>query len=199
MIDNIQERIEVLERCLNDANPQDEKMAEMIEFATSRQISLSRLENEWRQFGQKSNKLNKLAEKLNEKIKAKQEELPVLTFVRYNFLLKEILDAYWEFFHNKNGEEALKKIFGDFVKLWKNQDWTNFEFHRNQKSEFYVMVETLKHVIQSLIKASLGVNALSEEEISAFNLGDIMPQESETTLTFLASIKKWDYVYRKLA
>jgi hypothetical protein len=61
------------------------------------------------------------------------------------------------------------------------------------------MVETLKHVIQSLIKASLGVNALSEEEISAFNLGDIMPQESETTLTFLASIKKWDYVYRKLA
>jgi len=199
MIDSIQERIEVLERCLNDPNPQDEKIAEILELANSRQISLSQLETEWKLFGQKSNKLNKLAEKLKEKIKAKQEELPVLIFVRYNFLFKELLDSYWEFFHNKNGKEALKKIFGDFVKLWKNQDWTNFEIHQNQKSEFYVMVETLKHLIQSLIKTSLGVNALSEEEISAFNLGDIIPQESETTLTFLASIKKWDYVYRKLA
>jgi hypothetical protein len=199
MIDSIQERIEVLEKCLNNANPQDEKMAEMIEFANSRQISLIQLKDEWRRFEQKTNNLNKLDEKLKEKIEEKQEELPVLIFVRYNFLLKNILDSYWEFFNNKNGKEAIKRIFEDFVKVWKNKGQTDFEFYQNQKSEFYVMVETLKHVIQSLIKASLQVNALSQEEIKAFNLGDITPQESEAMLTSLASTKKWDYVYRKLA
>ncbi|NET70826.1 MAG: hypothetical protein F6K62_07655 [Sphaerospermopsis sp. SIO1G2] len=61
------------------------------------------------------------------------------------------------------------------------------------------MVESLKHLLQSLIKCSLRSNAFTESEINAFNLGDITPQESEAMLISLASTKKWDYVYRKLA
>jgi hypothetical protein len=60
-------------------------------------------------------------------------------------------------------------------------------------------LETQKHLLQTLIKASLRVNALTEEEINTFNLGDITPQVSETMLISLASTEKWDYVYKKLA
>ena len=42
----VQEKIEVLKRCLNDAKPQDEKMAGMLRFANIRQISLIQLINE---------------------------------------------------------------------------------------------------------------------------------------------------------
>lgn len=199
IIDSIQERIEVLERCLNDADPQDEAMAEILELANSRQISLSQLKEEWISFREKANKLHKIDYKLREAIETKQEKLQVLIFIRYNFLLKEILDSYWIFFDKKHSKEDIKKLFRDFVKVWKNNDLTYFEFHQNQKSDFYIMVETLKHIMQSLIKASLRINALTQEEINAFNLGDITPQESEAMLISLASTKKWDYVYRKLA
>ncbi|MFO0140361.1 MAG: hypothetical protein ACK513_02925 [Aphanizomenon sp.] len=192
MIDNIQERIEVLERCLNDANPQDEAMAEMLELANIRQISFSEFKEEARQMLYLLQKFLKLDKKLKEQ--EKQGDLSILLFVRYNFLFKEIIDNYWNFFQTKKGRKLFKAIFMLWEKTYK-------EFPRIRqfnKNEIYIILETLKNILLSVIEISLKINVLTEEQVN-FNIEDITPKESETTLTFLASIKKWDYVYRKLA
>ncbi|MEA5553553.1 hypothetical protein VB713_21670 [Anabaena cylindrica UHCC 0172] len=198
MIDSIQERIEVLERCLNNANSQDEAIAEMIELANNRQLSLSQLSEENRKFGNKLNRFNKLRQALNEKVN--KDQLAVLLCVRCNFALKEIVDIYWYLLLKKDSIEILIELTKNFVEIF-NQIKINSrcELELDIKNELYIIVESLKHLIQSLIKASLQVNALSEEEINAFNLGDITTQESEAMLISLASTEKWDYVYRKLA
>ena len=192
MIDGIQERIEVLERCLNNPNSQDEAVAEILELANSRQISLSQLSKENRKFSDKLNRFNKLRQALNEKVN--KNELAILLCVKCNFSLKEIVDIYWDFLLKKDRIEILIELTKNFVEIF-NQ----IKIDSGCENELYIVVESLKHLIQSLIKASLQVKALSEEEISAFNLGDITPLESETMLTSLASTEKWDYVYRKLA
>ncbi|AFZ26146.1 hypothetical protein Cylst_4036 [Cylindrospermum stagnale PCC 7417] len=196
MIDSIQERIEFLERCLNDANPQDEAMAEIIELANSRQISLSQLKEEARQMLYLLHKFLKLDKKL--KAKEQQDDLSLLLFVRYNFLYKEIMDKYWDFFQNEKGREAVKAITlslgKSYIKLKKE-----FDSRDAQKDELYIIVETLKHLIQSVITVVLNINILTEEKVNALNLNTSISQESETTLTFLASMKKWDQVYRNLA
>jgi len=192
IIDSIQERIEVLERCLNDANPQDEAMAEMLELANIRQISFSEFKEEARQMLYLLQKFLKLDKKLKEQ--EKQGDLSILLFVRYNFLFKEIIDNYWNFFQTKKGRKLFKAIFMLWEKTYK-------EFPRIRqfnKNEIYIILETLKNILLSVIEISLKINVLTEEQVN-FNIEDITPQESETTLTFLASIKKWDYVYRKLA
>ncbi|MBH8571959.1 hypothetical protein I8752_02705 [Nostocaceae cyanobacterium CENA369] len=195
-ISSIQERLEILEKCLNNANIQDEAMAKILELANSRQISLGQLREEFRQFLQKFNKLTELADKFN--LKVEQGEIVVLLFVRLNFLLKEIVDQYWEFFLDEDSKEVLKGLTvtstNFYMEIKKNTDLKNF-----QKDDSYIVLETLKHVILSLIKASLRVKALSEQEVNALNLGDITPQESETMLTSLASTQKWDWVYKNLA
>jgi uncharacterized coiled-coil protein SlyX len=61
IIDSIQERIEVLEKCLNDANLQDEAMAEILELVNSLQISLSQLEDELKQLIDKLDRVTKLS------------------------------------------------------------------------------------------------------------------------------------------
>ncbi|PPJ65142.1 hypothetical protein [Cuspidothrix issatschenkoi] len=199
MINSIQERIEVLERCLNDANPQDEAVADMIELSNSRQVSLSQLTEEFRQFREKFLRSIKLCEIFIEK--GTQGQVVPLAFVRYNFLEKEIVEKYWDFFIRVFKIETIKKQtiqWIDIYQLTKNED----EFGGDKTVEkyvLYILLETQKHLLQTLIKASLRVNALTEEEINAFNLGDITPQESEAMLISLASTKKWDYVYRKLA
>ncbi|MFN5592164.1 MAG: hypothetical protein ACK482_01715, partial [Aphanizomenon sp.] len=109
IIDSIQERIEVLERCLNDANPQDEAMAEMLELANIRQISFSEFKEEARQMLYLLQKFLKLDKKLKEQ--EKQGDLSILLFVRYNFLFKEIIDNYWNFFQTKKGRKLFKAIF----------------------------------------------------------------------------------------
>ncbi|HCQ21187.1 hypothetical protein RI030_16525 [Aphanizomenon flos-aquae NRERC-008] len=192
IIDSIQERIEVLERCLNDANPQDEAMAEMLELANIRQISFSEFKEEARQMLYLLQKFLKLDKKLKEQ--EKQGDLSILLFVRYNFLFKEIIDNYWNFFQTKKGRKLFKAIFMLWEKTYK-------EFPRIRqfnKNEIYIILETLKNILLSVIEISLKINVLTEEQVN-FNIEDITPKESETTLTFLASIKKWDYVYRKLA
>jgi hypothetical protein len=195
-ISSIQERLEILEKCLNNANVQDEAMAEILELANSKQISLGQLREEFRQFLQKFNKLTELADKFN--LKVEQGEIVVLLFVRLNFLLKEIVDQDWEFFLDKDSKEVIKKLTVNsknfYMEIKKNTDLKNF-----QKDDNYIILETLKHVILSLIKASLRVKALSEQEVNPLNLGDITPQESETMLTSLASTEKWDWVYKNLA
>ncbi|MBE9055382.1 hypothetical protein [Sphaerospermopsis sp. LEGE 08334] len=199
IIDSIQERIEVLERCLNNANPQDEAVADMIELSNSRQVSLSQLTEELKQFREKFLRSMKLCEIFIEK--GTQGQVVPLAFVRYNFLQKEIVEEYWDFFIRVFNIESIKKQTIeriDLYQLTKNEH--EFGNDKNvEKYVLYILLETQKHLLQTLIKASLRVNALTQEEINAFNLGDITPQESEAMLISLASTKKWDYVYRKLA
>lgn len=199
IIDSIQERIEVLERCLNEANPQDEAVADMIELSNSRQVSLSQLTEELKQFREKFLRSMKLCEIFIEK--GTQGQVVPLAFVRYNFLQKEIVEEYWDFFIRVFNIESIKKQTIeriDLYQLTKNEH--EFGNDKNvEKYVLYILLETQKHLLQTLIKASLRVNALTQEEINAFNLGDITPQESEAMLISLASTKKWDYVYRKLA
>ena len=195
----VQEKIEVLERCLNDANPQDEAIAEMIELAHSRQVPLSQLTEEFKQFREKFLRSMKLCEIFMEK--GTQGQVVPLAFVRYYFLQKEIVEEYWDFFIRVFNIETIKKTTIqkiDIYQLTKNED--EFGSDKNvEKYVLYILLETQKHLLQTLIKASLRVNALTEEEINTFNLGDITPQVAETMLISLASTKKWDYVYRKLA
>lgn len=195
----VQEKIEVLERCLNDANPQDEAIAEMIELAHSRQVPLSQLTEEFKQFREKFLRSMKLCEIFMEK--GTQGQVVPLAFVRYYFLQKEIVEEYWDFFIRVFNIESIKKQTIeriDLYQLTKNEH--EFGNDKNvEKYVLYILLETQKHLLQTLIKASLRVNALTQEEINAFNLGDITPQESEAMLISLASTKKWDYVYRKLA
>ncbi|NDJ20151.1 hypothetical protein GS682_00500 [Nostoc sp. B(2019)] len=195
-IASIQAQLEKLEGCLNNADSQDEAMAEIIELANSSQISLTQLREEMIKLQHKLNRFTKLREGLNEKVK--QGELAVLLSVRCNFTLKEIVDEYWYFFLNKDGRKIFKELTLGFVEVYR-QIKSEANFQSSQKDEIYVFIESLKHQIQSLIRASLRINALSEEEIDELNLGDIIPQESETVLTFLASKKKWDWVYKNLA
>ncbi|QSV62850.1 MAG: hypothetical protein HEQ26_08885 [Dolichospermum sp. DL01] len=207
MIDSIQERIEVLERCLNNANPQDEKMAEMIEFANSRQISLIQVQEELGKLIEKLIRRGKLHQVIREK--SINGELPLLLYVRSYFIMKETIDIEFidfDLYLITNNQEILKKTTISYVELFnQNQELFNQSkieiVHIVDKNFYtlYILRESLKHLIQSLIKACLKANVFTEKEISAFNLGDITPQVSETMLISLASTEKWDYVYRKLA
>ncbi|OBQ30545.1 MAG: hypothetical protein AN483_04575 [Aphanizomenon flos-aquae MDT14a] len=197
MIDNIQERIEVLEKCLNSANPQDEIFAEIIELENSGLISLNKLIEEVKNLQYKLNKLIKFVKALKEKVELDQSS--VILFVRYNFLIKEILEQCCEFIFIEHS----KGVFMDMIVstlvgyqiIKKEASSVTYSQH-----EIYILTETRKHVIQSIIKASVKFKVFTEDFFKSLELGDdITPKESETTLTFLASIKKWDYVYRKLA
>ena len=195
-IANIQAQLEILERCLNNATPQDEAMAEILELANSRQISLNQLREEMRQLQYKFDKFLKLVKVLKENLQ--QGELSVLLFVRYNFLLKEILDKYWDFIFIKHGRKIFTKLICDAENLHitiKNEA----EFGTYLKDEVYILEEAIKHLIQSLVIVGSRINILSEEEVNALELADITPKETETMLTSLASTKKWDWVYRNLA
>jgi hypothetical protein len=201
MIDSIKERIEVLERCLNDPNPQDEKIAEILELLNIQEISVIQLQEELLKFIEKFIKITKISQVIFEK--SNNGERPFnhfLLYVRRYFMMKEIIDS--DSFLIINGENLKKTTIG-FVEIfnqYKSQKETlDKVFFKLYESEIYIWIESLKHLLQSLIKACLNRNLLTEEEINAFNLGDITPQESEAMLISLASTKKWDYVYRNLA
>lgn len=196
-IANFQEKIEFMEKCLNNANPQDEIFAEIIELENSGLISLNKLIEEVKNLQYKLNKIIKFVKALKEKVELDQSS--VILFVRYNFLLKEILEQCCEF----SFIEHSKGVFMDMIVstlvgyqiIKKEASSVTYSQH-----EIYILTETRKHVIQSIIKASVQFKVFTEDFFKSLELGDdITPKESETTLTFLASIKKWDYVYRKLA
>ena len=202
MIDGIQERIEVLERCLNNPNSQDEAVAEILDLTNSRQISLSQLQNEVIHLCYKLTKFIKLAEAL--KLKEQKNELSVLLFVRYIFLFKEILDQYWDFIFINYGKEIFKTLLTDVIDIIDAENSHNFMQNTDEPqlyslNEQYIFEETNKHLMQSLIKFGLRTSILTEEESKGFKIEDNIPQASEAMLISLASTEKWDYVYRKLA
>jgi hypothetical protein len=196
-IANFQEKIEFLEKCLNSANPQDEIFAEIIELENSGLISLNKLIEEVKNLQYKLNKLIKFVKALKEKVELDQSS--VILFVRYNFLLKEILDQCVEFSliqHNRVVFlDVILSVLGVYQEIKKETSSVTYS-----QDEIYILTETRKHVIQSIIKASLQFKVFTEDFFKSLELGDdITPKESEAMLTSLASTEKWDYVYRKLA
>lgn len=187
MIDNIQDKLADFDQGLNKA--EYSLLIGMIDSYRQRVDDLMELY-------QKITNYNKISDKFQ--AKEEQGELDIKLFVRLNFILKGILDKYLYFFLEDSDKESIKRMTLDAVKFYKETE--HFSVNGSDiKDENFLILETKKHLIQSLIKASLQIKALSEEEINAFNLGDITPQESEAMLISLASTKKWDYVYRKLA
>ncbi|MBC5796817.1 hypothetical protein H5968_17075 [Sphaerospermopsis sp. LEGE 00249] len=200
IIDSIRERIEVLERCLNDPNPQDEKMAEMIEFANLRQISVIQLKEELEKLIEKLVKKSKLYQVICEK--STKGELPWLLYVKYYFIMKESIDIEFidfDLYLITKNQEVFKIITINIVEQFNQSKIENVDIVDKDFYKLSIIRESLKHLLQSLIKAGLKTKIFTEQEINAFNLGNITPQESEAMLISLASTKKWDYVYRKLA
>ncbi|QSV66224.1 MAG: hypothetical protein HEQ12_04175 [Aphanizomenon flos-aquae DEX188] len=196
----VQEKIEVLERCLNDAKPQDEKMAGMLRFANIRQISLIQLKEELEQLFERLIRRRKIYQVICEK--STKGELPLLLYVRHYFIMKEIIDI--EFINSDlylitNNQEKLKGLTINLVELFNQSKIEIVDIIDKDFYKEYILGESLKHLIQSLIKACLKVNVFTEEEINAFNLGNITPLESEAMLISLASMKKWDQTYRNIA
>ncbi|MBE9007716.1 hypothetical protein IQ259_22300 [Fortiea sp. LEGE XX443] len=198
-ITSFQERIKILEKCLNSANPQDEIIAEIIELENSGLISLSKLIEDVIQLRYKLNKVIKLVNKLKEN--PQPDQLSVLLFVRYNFLIKEILDQCSEFSFIKNNK--LREVFIDLILAALN----TYKIIKKEASsltypqdETYTLAETRKHVIKSIIKVSVQFDVLTEDFVKSLDIEeDITPKESEAMLISLASTKKWDWVYRNLA
>lgn len=196
-ITKFQEKIEFLEKCLNNANPQDEIFAEIIELENSGRISLNKLIEEVKNLQYKLNKLIKFVKALKEKVELDQSS--VILFVRYNFLIKEILEQCCEFSFIEHSKGVFMDMIVSTLLLYQKIK-TEASSVTYSQHEIYILTETRKHVIQSIIKASLQFKVFTEDFFKSLELeDDITPKESETTLTFLASIKKWDYVYRKLA
>jgi hypothetical protein len=196
----VQEKIEVLKRCLNDAKPQDEKMAGMLRFANIRQISLIQLKEELERLLERLIREREIYQVICEK--STKGELPLLLYVRHYFIMKEIIDI--EFINSDlylitNNQEKLKGLTINLVEQFNQSKIEIVDIIDKDFYKVYILRESLKHLIQSLIQACLKVNVFTEEEINAFNLGNITPLESEAMLISLASMKKWDQTYRNIA
>jgi hypothetical protein len=63
---------------------------------------------------------------------------------------------------------------------------------------FILPQETIASIQERIEVLEICLNDAKPQD-EAMELGDITPQESETVLTFLASKKKWDWVYQNLA
>jgi hypothetical protein len=186
IIDSIQERVVFLEKCLNDANPEDEARAKMMELANNRQISIMELKEEAKKM------LCMLHQflKLNHVFKQQQNNLSILIFVISSFLYKEIMDKYWEFFLNNQGKKAVKAMTLSLVNLYCIDLKREVDLQFYQKDELYIIVETLKHLINSVIAVGLKLSILQEENIKEIISQNITPQESEVMLISLASTIK---------
>ncbi|MBD2594951.1 hypothetical protein H6G74_11500 [Nostoc spongiaeforme FACHB-130] len=195
-IASIQKNIETLEKCLNEPDPRDETIAALYEFANSRQISLSQIQEELTRLQSKLSKFSHLGDVLKEQVK--QGQLPVIIFVKYNLLFKEIFEQFSDLIFFKQGKQIFFALITDAENLYrliKNEAESEF-YNHNEK---YILEESIKYAIQALIKAGLLINILAEEKLKNLALEDITPQQSEAMLISLASTKKWDWVYRNLA
>ncbi|MEH2446033.1 MAG: hypothetical protein V7K18_09675 [Nostoc sp.] len=197
-ISTFQTQVELFEQCLHFPNAQYEFSAELAEIASTRGISQDELKQEIVQFKEKLDRLLKLVEKISEI--ANKAELAVLPlyFVKSVFLLKEILEADWDLFLGNDKREAIKNVTSGSVVIYKEIK-NAVSPETPKKDGNYVALETLKHGLKSMIEAGLRVNAFSQEKVKAFDLGDITPQESETVLIFLSTMKKWEPIYKRLA
>lgn len=195
-ISTFQGQVELFEQCLHCPNAQHEANAKLAEIANATGISQDELRQKIAQLLQKLDKLVKLLKKIRERA---NEGQAVLYFVKSNFLLKEILDdGYWVFYWGEDVKKTFEELTLGSVALYKDLKKA-VSLETPEKDINYVVVETLKHSLKSLIEAGLRVNAFCQEEVNAFDLGDITPQESETVLIFLSTIKKWEPVYKRLA
>jgi hypothetical protein len=122
----------------------------------------------------------------------------MLYFVKFSFLLKETVESYWDLFLREHRKQMIKELALRFVDLYK-QVKSEASSDTPKDEADYVFVEALKHSMKSLIEVGLRVNAFSQEEVKALDLGDITPQESETVLVFLSTMKKWEPIYKRLA
>ena len=197
-ISTFQAQVELFEQCLHFPNAQHEFSAELAEIASTRGISQDELKQEIVQFKQKLDRLLKLLEKISETANKAELAVLLLYFVKSVFLLKEILETYWDFFLGNDKREAIKNVTSGSVVIYKEIK-NAVSPETPKKDGNYVALETLKHGLKSLIEAGLRVNAFSQEEVNAFDLGNITPQESETVLIFLSTMKKWEPIYKRLA
>lgn len=195
-IASIQKNIETLERCLNEPNPRDETMAALYELANNRQISLSQLQEELAQLRQKLSKFSRFGDILKEKLQ--QGQLSVLLFVKYNILFKDIFEQFYDLIFIKQGKTIFASLILDVENLY-NLIQKEVESDIYEQDEKYILEESIKYTIQALIKVGLLINVLTEEKLQNWDFKNITPKESEAMLTFLASKKKWDWVYKNLA
>ncbi len=195
-ISTLQAQVELFEKCLHFPNAQHEKSAQLAELANTRGISQDELRQEMAQLTQKLHRVIELLGKLPQTENI--VDLPVVYFVRIIFLLKGILETYADLFLEKGAKELIKNTTLGFVAAYKKIK-NQVSSETPKKDDDYVVLETTKHGLKSMIEAGLRVNAFSQEEVNAFDLGDITPQESETVLIFLSTMKKWEPVYKRLA
>ncbi|MDZ8183766.1 MAG: hypothetical protein RMX96_02745 [Nostoc sp. ChiSLP02] len=195
-ISTFQAQVALFEQSLCSDNAQHEASTKLVELANTRQISLDELKQEMVQLSQKLDRLVKLLNKIKEE---ESKDQVLLYFVKSNFLLKEILDeGYWGFYLAENVKKTFEELTSGSVTLYKDVK-SAVSLETPKKDINYIVLETLKHSINSLIEAGLRVSAFSQEEVNALDLGDITPQESETMLIFLSTMKKWEPVYKRLA
>jgi hypothetical protein len=116
IIDSIQERIEILERCLNDPNPQDEKMAEILELVNIQEIAVIQLQEELLKLIEKFIRVRKLSQVILEKSSNGEHFFNyLLLYVRQDFMYKEIIDSDSSLIING---EILKKMTIGFVEIY---------------------------------------------------------------------------------
>lgn len=195
-ISTLQAQVELFEQCLHFPNARHQVSAELAEIANTRGISQDELRQKIAQLKEKLDRLFRLLDKISET--ANEGDLSVLYFVKSIFLSKEIFEPDWDFFLGNEKREAIKNLTSGFLVTY-NAIKNIASPESPKKDGSYVALETLKHGLNSLIEVGLRVNAFSQEEVNAFDLGDITPQESETVLIFLSTMKKWGPVYKRLA
>lgn len=188
IIDSIQERVGFLEKCLNNANPEDEARAKMMELANNRQISIMELTEEAKKMLYMLHQFLKLNQEFKQQ--ERQNNLYILLFVTASFLYKEIMDKYWDFFLNKKGKKAVKTMTLNLVNLYCVDLKQEIDSRYYQKDELYIIVETLKHLIKSVITVGQKLNILKEENLKEIISQNITPQESEAMLISLAYTTK---------
>ena len=191
-LSTFQIQIALLENCLYSANSQHETEAEILELANCRGLSLEDLRKESLSLEQKLKKLIKLTHEIANK--ALNGELALLYIVKYNFLVKEVVETYADLLDKK----LINVLTTTSVALYRKlNSFVNTE--DPAKDAIHIILESSKHGLKALFENGLRINAFSESELSAFDLGDITPQESEPVLIFLSTRKKWEPVYKKLA
>lgn len=191
-ISTFQAQIDLLENYLHSVIVQHETEAQLTELGNCNGILLECFKEDINEIRQKIDQLIKLTQKIKEK--ALHGGLPLLHFVKYNLLVKEILDTYYGFFNKK----LINELTIICASLYKKIEMMSSTKDSKKDAE-YIILEALKHELKVLFETGLQVNAFSESEFSAFDLGDITPQESETVLIFLSTMKKWEPVYKRLA
>ncbi len=190
-IPKIQEQIELLQKCLYSANSKDEMLAEFIEIAHYRRISLNVLLTDLQSLKQLFDKLLKLGKKIQ--TSCSENQLSLLEFVKFSLFIKEAVTKYDYLIDN----ELIRYLTDSNISLYRNI--LDIETNTSMSELDNVIVESVKHELKALLETSVRKNILSESEISDLNLGNITPQLSEDMLIFLSTKKRWQPVYDRLA